>query len=151
MPNWKPILLTAPNEFRPPEPPDCKSAAVKAETDAVRRFERTSATNSKAFYWQSPAGLITGFYDYANTWMFEDKTQNPPRAARVYALRGAVLFDALIASNDAKFAYWYLRPQVGFWNNAAVSCAQLSKLSIKSFDTLHRAMRDPRILIPHPS
>jgi hypothetical protein len=42
--------------------------------------------------------------------MFEDKTdQNPPRAARVYALVGAVLYDAFIASNDGKFAYWYLR------------------------------------------
>src|SRR5262249_37820936 len=24
--NWKPILLTAPGEFRPPPPPDCESA-----------------------------------------------------------------------------------------------------------------------------
>lgn len=106
-----PILLTAPNEFRPPEPPDCKSSAAKAEADAVRQFERTFVTNWKAFYWQSPAGLITGFYDYANTWMFEDGTdQNPPRAARVYALLGAVFFDAFLASNDGKYAYWYLRP-----------------------------------------
>jgi membrane-associated phospholipid phosphatase len=43
--------------------------------------------------------------------MFEDKTdQNPPRAARVYALLGTVMLDAFIASNDGKFAYWYLRP-----------------------------------------
>src|SRR5262249_17272777 len=31
LPNWKPILLQAANEFRPPAPPDCKSAAMKAE------------------------------------------------------------------------------------------------------------------------
>jgi membrane-associated phospholipid phosphatase len=111
LPNWKPILLKTANEFRPPAPPDCKSEAVKAEADAVRQFERTFATNSKAFYWQSPAGVITGLYDYANAWMFEDKTdQNAPRAARVYALLGAVFYDALIASNDGKFTYWYLRP-----------------------------------------
>ncbi len=77
----------------------------------MRKFERTFATNYKAFYWQSPTGLITDFFAYASTWMFEDRTdQNPPRAARAYALLGPVLFDALIASNDGKFAYWYLRP-----------------------------------------
>lgn len=111
MPNWKPILLKAPNEFRSPAPPDCKSEAIKAEVSAVLKHERTFVTNWKAFYWQSPSGLITGFFDYANTWMFEDKMdRNPPRAARVYALLGAVFYDGLIASNDGKFAYWYLRP-----------------------------------------
>jgi len=36
--------------------------------------------------------------------------RNPPRAARVYALVTAVLFDAFIVSQDGKFAYWYIRP-----------------------------------------
>jgi membrane-associated phospholipid phosphatase len=53
MPGWKPILLAAADEFRPPAPPDCQSAAVKAETDAVRQFKRTFTTNYKAFHWQS--------------------------------------------------------------------------------------------------
>jgi hypothetical protein len=111
MPSWKPILLKAANEFRPPAPPDCNSAAVKAEVEAVRQFERTFATNSRAFYWQSGTGVMTSFYDFASNWMSEDRTdQNAPRAARAYALLGTVLLDALIASNDGKFAYWYLRP-----------------------------------------
>ena len=111
LPNWKPILLSAPNEFRSPRPPDCQSAEVKAQADAIRQFPRTFVTNYKAFFWQSPQGLFTSFFDYANKWMFEDKTdQNPPRAARAYALLSAVTFDALIASNDGKYAYWYLRP-----------------------------------------
>jgi membrane-associated phospholipid phosphatase len=111
MPNWKPILLTRADEFRPPAPPDCQSATVKAEVDAVRQFDRSFMTNSKAFYWQSPAGLTTSRYDYASRWMFEDKTDsNPPRAARAYAIIASVYFDAFIASNDGKFAYWYLRP-----------------------------------------
>ena len=111
LPGWKPILLSATNEFRPPTPPDCHSPAVKAEVDAVAKFERTFATNYKAIYWQSPAGLMTSWYDYASKWMFEDRTdQNPPRAARAYALVAGVYFDAFLASNDGKFAYWYLRP-----------------------------------------
>jgi len=53
---------------------------------------------------------MTGCYDYASKWLFEDKTdQNPPRAARAYALLATVYYDAL-ASNDGKYAYWYLRP-----------------------------------------
>jgi membrane-associated phospholipid phosphatase len=113
MPNWKPILLAAANEFRPPAPPDCKSPAAKAEVEAVRNFERTFPSNYKAFYWQSPSGLFTSWYDYASKWMFEDKTDsNPPRAARAYALLAAVHYDAFIASNDGKFAYWYLRPNM---------------------------------------
>ena len=43
--------------------------------------------------------------------MFEDRLdQNPPRAARVYALIAACMFDAFIASQDGKFTYWYIRP-----------------------------------------
>jgi hypothetical protein len=44
-------------------------------------------------------------------WVFEDQLdQNPPRAARAYALITAVFFDGFIASNDGKFTYWYIRP-----------------------------------------
>ncbi|MGO6780889.1 phosphatase PAP2 family protein [Rhizobium ruizarguesonis] len=111
MPNWKPIVLASADEFRPPAPPDCQSATVKAETDAVRQFERKFPNNYKAFYWQSPSGLFTSWYDYASKWMFEDNTDsNPPRAARAYSMLATVHYDAFIASNDGKFAYWYLRP-----------------------------------------
>jgi len=113
MPNWKPIILAAANEFRPPAPPDCQSEAAKAQVDAVRQFDRKFQSNYKAFFWQSPPGLFTVWYDYANKWMFEDKTDsNPPRAARAYAMLGAVYYDAFIASNDGKYAYWYLRPNM---------------------------------------
>lgn len=113
MPYWKPILLEAPNEFRPPAPADCKSAAVKAEVEAVRQFDRKFPNNYKAFYWQSPSGLYTSWYDYASKWMFENKTDsNPPRAARAYAMLATVYYDAFIASNDGKYAYWYLRPNM---------------------------------------
>lgn len=113
MPNWKPIVLAAAEEFRPPAPPDCHSPAVKAETDAIRQFERKFPNSYKAFYWQSPFGLFTDWYDYASKWMFEDKTDsNPPQAARAYAMLATVYYDAYIASNDGKYAYWYLRPHM---------------------------------------
>ena len=109
--NWQPLLLTSPGQFRPPEPPSCTSAQVLAEAATVKNFPRTFVTNYKAFYWQSPEGLNTWPYRYADKWMFEDgMQQNPPRTARAYALIAAAMFDAFIASQDGKFTYWYLRP-----------------------------------------
>ncbi|MEX2263946.1 MAG: vanadium-dependent haloperoxidase [Bryobacteraceae bacterium] len=45
MPNWRPILLSSPSEFRSAPPPGCESAVVRAETDAVKNFPRNFATN----------------------------------------------------------------------------------------------------------
>jgi len=116
--NFKPLLLTSPSQFRPAPPPACDSPQVQAELALVHNFPRAVPgtptiflTNYKAVYWQSPEGLNTWPYRYADKWMFEDGLdQNPPRAARVYALIGAVQFDAFIASQDGKFTYWYIRP-----------------------------------------
>ena len=111
LPSWKPIVLTSVSEFRPPAPPDCNSPVITAQKDALKAYSRNFVSNSKAYYWQSPAGLMTGWYDLASKWMFEDKLdRNPPRASRAYALLATVYFDAFLASNDGKYAYWYLRP-----------------------------------------
>jgi membrane-associated phospholipid phosphatase len=111
---WKPFLLSAPNEFRPSTPPACDSPEMGPLIAEVRDFPRTPAafaTNQRAIYWQSPEGINHWPYVYANKWIFEDKLdQNPPRAARVYALIAMSFFDSFIASQDGKFAYWYIRP-----------------------------------------
>ncbi len=111
MPNWKPILLSTGSEFRSVPPPDCQSAVVKAQADAVRTFPRTFTTNSRAFYYQMPEGSFTDFHVSLSRMLFEDQLdQNPPRATRAHALLSAIVFDTWIASNDSKYAYWYLRP-----------------------------------------
>jgi membrane-associated phospholipid phosphatase len=110
-PTWTPLLLRSAGQFRPPQPPPCDSPQVIADVTGVRLFPRTFVTNYKAYYWQSPEGLNYWGYRYADKWMFEDGVMdNPPRAARVYALIAATQFDAFIASQDGKFTYWYLRP-----------------------------------------
>ncbi len=112
--NWKPLLLTSPNQFRPPMPPACDSQQVKDETLVVHNTPRgvtAFGTNYKAFYWQSPEGLNVWPYRYLAKWLFEDGLdRNPPRAARAYALVSAVQLDAFIASQDGKYTYWYIRP-----------------------------------------
>ena len=111
---WKPILLSSPSEFRPPPPPDCNSPMMQAQTADVRNFPRNQAaftTNAKAFYWQSNPGAHPWAHLELNRWVMEDR-ENAPRAARAYALLGVAAFDAFIASQDGKFTYWYLRPQM---------------------------------------
>jgi membrane-associated phospholipid phosphatase len=82
----------------------------------VRNFPRAltaanMSTNARAFYWQTPEGVFPWAFVHLNRWILEDKLElNPPRAARAYALLGAVGYDAFIAGQDGKFAYWYLRP-----------------------------------------
>ena len=111
---FRPFLLNSASEFRPPVPPACDSPEMAPEVAEVRNFPRTPSaflTNQLAMYWQSPEGLNTWPYVYANKWIFENKLdQNAPRVARVYALIAASFFDAFIASQDGKFAYWYIRP-----------------------------------------
>lgn len=114
--NWKPLLLTSPSEFRPAPPPACDSAEVTAELAVIRNFPRSPTTanlntNAKALYWQTPEGVFPWAYAVMNRWVLEDKLDmDPPAAARAYALLGAVGYDAFIASQDGKFAYWYPRP-----------------------------------------
>lgn len=108
---WRTFLLSSPGEFRPAPPPDCQSQQMTADAATVKGFPRTFASNQKAFYWQSPEGRETRPFILAEKWMFEDRMeQNPPRAARVYALLAAAHYDTFIASQDAKFTYWYIRP-----------------------------------------
>lgn len=114
--NWKPLLLTSPSEFRPAPPPPCDSPEAKAQLAEVRNFPRelTTAnlnTNARALYWQTPEGVFPWAVVHLNRWVLEDKLElDAPRAARAYALLGAVVYDAFIASQDGKYAYWYLRP-----------------------------------------
>lgn len=113
MPNWRPILLGSGSEFRSPAPPGCQTTAVRAEADAVKNFARTFLTNSKAFYYQTAEGAWTDFYSTLSRFQFEDRLdRNPPRAARAYAALAAITYDTWIASNDSKYAYWYLRPHM---------------------------------------
>jgi hypothetical protein len=100
-------------------PPPCTDATwLATELKTVQDFGRgvpgtapVFATNYKAFYWQSPEGLNSWPYRYADRWIAEDRLDHePPRVARIYALLAATQFDAFIASQDGKFTYWYIRP-----------------------------------------
>jgi membrane-associated phospholipid phosphatase len=56
-------------------------------------------------------GNFTWFVDQVSKRIFEyNLADNPPRAARAYALMGIGTFDMFAASHDGKYAYWRIRP-----------------------------------------
>ncbi len=115
-PQWKPMVLVSASELRPPPPPACDSVDVQSQLAEVRNYPRalTTAnifTNARALYWQTPEGLFPWAVMRAAQWMLEDKWDHQPaRAARAFTLMGVAGYDAFIASQDGKFAYWYARP-----------------------------------------
>jgi membrane-associated phospholipid phosphatase len=112
---WKPWVLSSPDQLRLPPPPAPDSEQRAAELAEVKNFERTPRTTGLALMWQF------GVYGGPNVhvlWnrlvsqkLFEERLDdNPPRAARAYAMQAVALMDAYIASQDSKFAYWVARP-----------------------------------------
>jgi hypothetical protein len=110
----RPYLLDAGDQFRPPPPPAFGSAEFLAALAEVRHFAdtRTPEQDSIARFWAfEPGTQPTGNYWYEVAAELADRHHLRERqAAHLFALMGAVAFDALIASHDAKFAYWFSRP-----------------------------------------
>ncbi len=106
---WAPWVLTSGNEFRLTAPPAATSSAYQAQVSTVKNFVRTNATNHSAWFWQP--SFITPWLDTVNSEIFQNHLDNnPPRAARVYALEAVAQHDATIACWDTKFAYLEMRP-----------------------------------------
>jgi membrane-associated phospholipid phosphatase len=108
---WRTFVLSSGAEVRPGPPPAFGSAQFQQELAEVKNFPRTFDTNYRAFFWQSPQGNASYWYNTASQKIFEYRLdQNAPRAARVYALLGVGSYDTWVASQDAKFEYWTIRP-----------------------------------------
>jgi hypothetical protein len=108
---WRTWILTSGSQLRPPPPVAYDSPQKAAELAEVKNFPRTVDTNEKAFYWNTVAEAHMSWYGIAALRIFEYHLDtNPPRAARVYALMSVAHYDSMVASWDAKYAYWALRP-----------------------------------------
>jgi hypothetical protein len=109
--SWRPWVLPTPSMYRPGPPLAYDSAEKKAELEEIKNYPRAFASNSKAFFYQTNEGIFTYWYRVATQRIFEyGLDQNPPRAARVYALISITHHDAMIAGWEAKYAYWAMRP-----------------------------------------
>jgi membrane-associated phospholipid phosphatase len=106
---WTPWVLTSGNQFRPSAPPVATAPEYQAQVAIVKNFVRTNATNHSAWFWQP--SFITPWLDTVNSEIFQNHLDNnPPRAARVYALEAIAQHDATIACWDTKFAFLEMRP-----------------------------------------
>lgn len=101
---FTPMVMRSVDQFRPPAPPDFEN-----EMQELKNYKRTFKGNSLAYQWaNSGIGLWS---DLAGKKMFEWGIMNDaPTAARIYALLEIASHEAGIATMDAKYAYWGIRP-----------------------------------------
>jgi membrane-associated phospholipid phosphatase len=111
---WKPWVLSSPNEFRPGPPVPYDSPEKSVELAELKDFPRTPQTNNEALFWEAAAGGLRA-HQYWNEQLSKKTLEyrlddNPPRAARAFALPFVTLYDAAIACWDGKYTYWAIRP-----------------------------------------
>jgi len=113
---WKTWVLSSGSDFRPGPPPACNSAQEAAELAEVKSFPRllpaagaAFVPESGGFFWQ---GRAVGFWsDLLDKKIFEYRMENnPPRAARAYAIESITGYDSMVACWDGKYTYWAIRP-----------------------------------------
>ncbi len=108
---WKTWVLSSGSQLRPGPPIPYDSPVKRAELDEIKNYQRAFASNQKGFYYQSLEGIFNVFYDALSKRIFENKLdEDPPLAARAYALAGIAHNDGSVACWDAKFTYWAARP-----------------------------------------
>ncbi len=101
-------------EFRSPPPLAHDSPEKAAELAELKTFQRTPKTNAAANFWEYAAGGLRAHHYWSGQigrlileYRLDD---NPPLAARAYALQNMTSQDAGIACWDSKYAYWAIRP-----------------------------------------
>ena len=111
---WQTWALESADQFRPAPPPAYDSEQLQAEMDELRALERTPVTNASAMFWEFGAG------GRRNHWFFNEEVSrmvleanlknNPPEAARAFAMLNIAGYDSTVACWDAKYTYWAIRP-----------------------------------------
>jgi membrane-associated phospholipid phosphatase len=102
--SFKPLVIQSADQFRPVPPPD-----FEPEMKELKTFKRTFTSNSLAYYWANNGGFDY-WSDLAAKKMFENRIDDAPSVARIYAVLHTAYHDAVIAIFDAKYAYWGIRP-----------------------------------------
>ncbi|HEX6309513.1 MAG TPA: vanadium-dependent haloperoxidase [Longimicrobiales bacterium] len=107
-------VLESADQFRPPPHPDFGSAAFLAALQEVRQFSdtRTAAQDAIAKFWDFPAGTYTppGYWNEEGARLAVKYRLGARAAAHMFALLHIVAYDGLVASHEAKYHYWLLRP-----------------------------------------
>lgn len=110
----KTYFLRSGNQFRPAPHPAFGSPAFLDALAEVRRFSdtRTREQDSLAKFWNLPNGTHTppGYWNEEGARLVVKYGFDERKAAHLLALTNMVSFDAIVASHEAKYTYWLLRP-----------------------------------------
>lgn len=101
---FSPMAMRSVDQFRPPAPPEFQS-----EMDELKNFKKNFMATSLAYKWANSP--INSWADLASRKMFEYRVMDDaPAAARIYCILDVASHEAGIATMDAKYAYWGIRP-----------------------------------------
>ena len=112
---WDTWVLRNGRQLRPDPPPAYDSAKFRAEAEEVARMkaELTPEQERIAKFWAGGQGtpLPPGVWNQVMFSYVRDERISIPLQTRVFALLNVAMADAGVASWDAKFTYWNLRPE----------------------------------------
>jgi len=110
----KTFFLTSGSQFRPAPPPAFGSPAFNAALAEVRQIAdtRTPERTAIAVFWNLPAGTHQppGYWNELASTLAVDGRLNERETAHTLALMNMVSYDAIVASHEAKYFYWLIRP-----------------------------------------
>ena len=114
---WKTWVMESGSQFRPPPPPRFGTPGFLEQVRATIRAQDNLTEKQKraAKFWQGGEGtaLPPGIWIQVVLEQLHEQPLTTPRAARVFALLNVAQADAGVAAWDAKYKYWYPRPENG--------------------------------------
>lgn len=111
---WKTYVLATPSAHRPAAPAVQGTAAFNTDLAQAKGYvaERNASVNNLITYWNGGASRRWNEY---HRHIITLAKPNPVRASRNLALASVGMYDALVASYDAK--YFYRRPHPGAYDS----------------------------------
>lgn len=110
----KTFFLERGDQFRPPPPPAFGSPEFLADLAEVRDIAatRTPEQDSIAKFWSLQVGTVSplGYWNIEASELITRYHLNERRAAHTLALMNMAGYDAVVASHEAKYVYWLIRP-----------------------------------------
>ena len=110
----KTFFLERGDQFRPPPPPAFGSPEFLADLAEVRDIAatRTPEQDSIAKFWSLQVGTVSplGYWNVEASELITRYHLNERRAAHALALMNMAGYDAVVASHEAKYVYWLIRP-----------------------------------------
>lgn len=108
---WATWVLPSGAALRPPPPPAAGSAEAAHDLDEVLRVQREAGmSDAEIRHWDGPptgpwSELAVDLLEFYWALLPDVRTATPVRSARILALLHVAIYDALVATWDAKYAY----------------------------------------------